>query len=355
MADRREYGEGKTDFFNSIVRAIILIIVSILVSVLSVSFAVHHMRLQYEDEFKSISHDKIYQVSDLVKMTVNGKTWPLNVTRSYSGYNTFRTAIQKSINTCSVKILAQIGIEYSMDTLKRFGITSAIDDSSKSVNDLNLAALGLGAMSYGISPLEMAEAYAVFPNGGVVNTPIIYTKVEDGSGRTLLEGKSQTTKVLDPGVAWIMTDVLQSVVSKGIAKPAAVKGIKVGGKTGTTDDRFDIWFNGFTPTYSVALWIGTDDNVQMDSASEKAAALWSKVVSKIERAKEGKYKKMPDNVFRAWNGEYYTNGTAPPEPPPKPEPKEEKEDAAAKDGKTDGKTPTVVDPLTLILDGKPGD
>ncbi len=72
MADRREYGEGKTDFFNSIVRAIILIIVSILVSVLSVSFAVHHMRLQYEDEFKSISHDKIYQVSDLVKMTVNG-------------------------------------------------------------------------------------------------------------------------------------------------------------------------------------------------------------------------------------------------------------------------------------------
>ena len=328
--------------------------------------------LEYEKEgktfkFKDTGYDKqgddgwgdYITVSSKVvdeKMTVNGKTWPLNVTRSYSGSNTFRTAIQKSINTCSVKILAQIGIEYSMDTLKRFGITSAIDDSSQPVNDLNLAALGLGAMSYGISPLEMAEAYAAFPNGGVVNSPIIYTKVEDSSGRTLLEGKSQTTKVLDEGVAWIMTDVLQSVVSRGIAKPAAVDGIKVGGKTGTTDDRFDIWFNGFTPSYSIALWIGTDDNVQMDSASEKAAALWSKVVSKIDRAKEGKYKSMPDNVFRAWNGEYYTNGTAPPEPPPEPDPEEEKEE-----GKP-GTTPAApapaggaTDPLTSILQTIPND
>lgn len=272
------------------------------------------------------------------KMTVNGKTWPLNVTRSYSGNNTFRTAIQKSINTCSVKILAQIGIDYSMDTLKRFGISTAVDDSSQSVNDLNLAALGLGAMSYGISPLEMSLAYAAFPNGGVRNTPICYTRVEDSSGRTLLEAKSETVKVLDPGVAWIMTDVLKSVVTKGIAQDAKVSGIEVGGKTGTTDDRYDIWFNGFTPSYSVALWIGTDDNVQMDSASEKAAALWSNVVSNIDRAKEGSYKNMPDNVFRAWNGEYYTDGTAPPEPPPEPDPEEEAE-KAAKDGAADPKAP----------------
>ena len=299
----------------------------------------------YDKQGKSGWGDYITVSSKVIdeKMTVNGKTWPLNVTRSYSGDNTFRTAIQKSINTCSVKILSQIGIEYSMDTLKRFGITTAIDDSSQSVNDLNLAALGLGAMSYGISPLEMAAAYATFPNGGVMNTPIIYTKVEDSSGRTLLEGKSQTTKVLDEGVAWIMTDVLKSVVTDGIAKPAKVDGIEVGGKTGTTDDRFDIWFNGFTPSYSVALWIGTDDNVQMDSASEKAAALWSKIVSKIDRAKEGKYKKMPDNVFRAWNGEYYTNGTAPPEPPPEPEPEEEEEPAPV-----DPNALLPIDPNALI-------
>ena len=72
MADKTGYTDGKSDVFNSIVRAVILIIVSLLISFLSVSFAVHHMRLQYEEEFKSISHDKIYQVSDIVKMTVDG-------------------------------------------------------------------------------------------------------------------------------------------------------------------------------------------------------------------------------------------------------------------------------------------
>lgn len=272
------------------------------------------------------------------RMKVNGQNWPNNVTRTFSGYNTFRTAIQQSINTCAVKILAQIGIDYSMDTLKRFGITTAVDDTSQPTNDMNLAALGLGAMSYGISPLEMSCAYAAFPNGGVVNTPICYTKVEDSSGRTLLEGKSQTTKVLDEGVAWIMVDVLKSVVTKGIAKDAKVDGIEVGGKTGTTDDRYDIWFNGFTPTYSIALWIGTDDNVQMDSLSDKAAKLWSNIVSRMDRAKEGKYKSMPDNVFRAWNGEYYTNGTAPPEPEPEPE-EEEEEAEGTSDGESDTKEP----------------
>ena len=277
------------------------------------------------------------------RMKVNGQYWPNNVTRTFSGYNTFRTAIQKSINTCAVKILAQIGVEYSMDTLKRFGITTAVDDTSQATNDMNLAALGLGAMSYGISPLEMSTAYAAFPNGGVVNTPICYTKVEDSSGRTLLEGKSQTTKVLDEGVAWIMVDVLKSVVTNGIARDAKVDGIDVGGKTGTTDDRFDIWFNGFTPTYSIALWIGTDDNVQMDSASEKAAQLWSKIVGKIDRAKDGEYKSMPDNVFRAWNGEYYTDGTAPPEPEPEPEEEEEESKEGEEGAKPDDKKPASGD------------
>ncbi len=285
-------------------------------------------------------------------MKVEGRTWPLNVTRSYSGTQTFRTAIQKSINTCSVKILSQIGLDYSMDTVKRFGITSVVDDTSLPVNDYNLAALGLGAMTYGISPLEMSAAYAVFPNGGVRNTTICYTKVEDSGGRTLLESKSETVKVLDPGVAWIMTDVLQSVVSRGIAGDAEVDGIEVGGKTGTTDDRYDIWFNGFTPNISVALWIGTDKNVAMDSSSEKAAALWSKVVSRVDIADEGEYPDMPDNVFRAWNGEYYTTGTAP-EKPPEPDPEEvkkkeeekKKADAAkkaaedAKKGAASGQTP----------------
>ena len=273
---------------------------------------------------------------------IDGNRWPNNVNNSFTGSNTFKSAIQKSINTCSVKILAQIGLEYSMDTLLRFGVTSAVTDTEKSVNDYNLASLGLGAMSYGISPLEMSAAYAVFANGGVRNTTICYTKVEDSGGRTLLESKSETVKVLDEGVAWIMNRVLQSVITQGIAKDAAIDGVDAGGKTGTTDNRNDIWFCGFVPNVSAALWIGTDDNAKLDSYGVKAAALWGDIMEDIDITYGGDYPERPDNVFRAWDGEYYTDGTAP-EKPPEPEPEEDEAAKKAKDAKAKAeKTPSAA-------------
>lgn len=264
------------------------------------------------------------------KMKVNGADWPNNVTRSFSGHNTFRTAIQKSINTCAVKILAQVGIEYSMDMVKKFGITTAEDDTSQSSNDYNYAALGLGAMTEGVTPLDMALAYAAFPNGGVVNKPICYTRVEDSNGNVLLKSKVKKKRVLDEGVAWIMTDVLRSVVSHGIAGNAAVSGVRVGGKTGTTDDRYDIWFDGFTPELSAALWIGTDTNVRMDSASDVAASLWSKIMSQLSRSRAGSYRGMPHNIT-VRNGEFYTDGTEPPVIVEKKD-KKAKKDGKNKDG-----------------------
>lgn len=271
------------------------------------------------------------------KMSVNGKTWPQNFGRTYTGYKTFRQAIQLSINTCAVKILSQVGVEYSMDMVRKFGIKTAVDDTSKSVNDVNLAALGLGAMTDGVTPLDMALAYAVFPNGGVHNTGICYTKVTDSEGNVILEGKSEETKVLNEGVAYIMTDILQSVVTDGIAGNAAIKGEDVGGKTGTTDETWDIWFDGFTANYSAALWIGTDDNAELDSTSEKAAALWGKIMGKVKRAKGGEYRSMPDNVIIK-NGELFTKGTQPPDPP-----KEVKKKDAADHSSTKEPDPKAVD------------
>ena len=264
------------------------------------------------------------------RMTVNGKVWPQNFSRTYTGYKTFRQAIQLSINTCAVKILAQVGTDYSMNMVKKFGISTAIDDTSEAYNDVNLAALGLGAMTEGVTPLDMALAYAVFPNGGVRNSGICYTKVTDSDGKVLLEGKSEETRVLDEGVAYIMTDVLQTVVSDGIAGDAAIYGENVGGKTGTTDETWDIWFDGFTAKYAAALWIGTDNNIELTSTSATAARLWSTIMSQVNGALGGEYKSMPDNVM-VKNGEYYTVGTQPPDPPPQP--KKEK----SKDKKDDSK------------------
>ena len=240
---------------------------------------------------------------------VNGKYWPKNASGGFSGTNNFRTAIQQSINTCAVKLLHQVTPAYGLAQVRKFGITTAIDPSqNEKVNDENLAAMGLGAMTEGVQPLEMALAYAAFPGGGKVNSPICYTKVLDKEGKVLLEGKSEQTEALNEGVAWIMTDVLKGVVSRGIAYNAAISDVQVGGKTGTTNDQYDIWFDGFTPNYAAALWIGTDQNVEMSSMSSVAALLWGNIMDQIPRAKEGKYKKMPDNVITKY-GEYYTQGT----------------------------------------------
>ena len=241
-------------------------------------------------------------------LTIDGEEWPQNFTRTFTGKNTLRTALQQSINTCAVKILWQVGLDYSYEMLEKFGLTTLVSDVKEQKNDVNPAALALGALTYGVTPLEMSLAYAAFPNDGVRNTAVCYTKVSDSHDKVLLTGESETEEVLDPGVAWIMTDLLKSVVSRGIAGNAAISGVEVGGKTGTTNDLFDIWFDGFTPDYSAALWIGTDLNVEMDGGSYQAARLWSKIMGQISGVRDGQYSEMPDNVVKK-GGEYYTEGT----------------------------------------------
>ena len=241
-------------------------------------------------------------------LKINGEEWPQNFSKSYSGRNSLRTALQQSINTCAVKILWQVGLDYSIEMLEKYGLTTLETDTSVKANDVNPAALGLGAMTYGVTPLEMSLAYAAFPNGGRINTAVCYTTVDDSNGKELLKGESKSTKVLDEGVAWIMTDLLKSVVSRGIAGNAAISGVEVGGKTGTTNDTFDVWFDGFTPDYAAALWIGTDLNVEMNGSSAQAAALWSRIMRQVSDIRDGEYLEMPSNVVKE-NGEYYTKGT----------------------------------------------
>lgn len=240
------------------------------------------------------------------RMTFNGQTWPQNASNSFSGAVTMRKALQNSINVCAVKLELQVGAEYIADLVEKFGITTL--DREGGTNDLNPAALALGGLTNGVIPLEMAQAYAAFPNGGVRQSSIAYTKVTDRNGKVLLTSKSESSKVLDEGVAFVMTDMLKSVVSQGIGSPARISGVQAGGKTGTTSSEFDIWFDGFTPSYAAALWIGNDVNMQLTSMSGPAAALWGKIMNQIPKAKKGHYKSQPSDVTHV-NGEYYTKGT----------------------------------------------
>lgn len=259
---------------------------------------------------------------------INGKNWPKNADRRYHGAVTLRRALQQSLNVPAVKIQLQVGNEYSANLIKKFGITSLVTEGNTS--DMNPAALALGGLTKGVSPLEMAEAYAVFPNGGERNTPTSYTKVVNRDGKTILTGKSKSYKVIDEGVAWIMTDLLKSVISNGIGYSARLSGVSAGGKTGTTSDSYDVWFDGFTPKYAGSIWIGSDVNIALSGGSYMTARLWGKIMQQIPKALEGDYKAQPDDVIY-YGGEYYTTGTekgiyryVPPKP--KEEPKENKEE-----------------------------
>ncbi len=249
-------------------------------------------------------------------LTVNGRIWPKNSYRGYRGLYTFRTALQQSVNVCAVKILAQVGVDYSYSITEKFGITSLVKDSG--TNDLNLAALGMGGMTKGVSTLEMAAAYSTFVNNGSLKTSHCYTKVTNRNGEVILEPKLKDKEVLNPGVAWIMRDVLQSVVSEGIGFYARVPGAKVGGKTGTTSDSFDIWFDGFTANYSASIWIGNDVNIKLSSMSPAAARLWGKIMAQCKGALGGSYSAKPSNVVSASiatgkgnRTEFFTKGTQP--------------------------------------------
>ena len=196
-------------------------------------------------------------------------------------------------------------------------------------NDLNLAALGMGGLTKGVSTLEMASAYSVFVNDGKLKSSTCYTKVTNKAGDMILEPQTTESDVLDAGVAWIMRNVLQTVVSEGIGSYARVSGANVGGKTGTTSDSYDIWFDGFTANYSASIWIGTDVNIKLSSMSPKAATLWGKIMGQIDGAKGGTYSKRPGNVVSAaidtksgmlaveggsaTRTEYFTSGTQPKE------------------------------------------
>lgn len=241
----------------------------------------------------------------------NGRQWPKNWYSGYKGEMSLRTAVEQSVNTIAVKVLLEVGEANSVKFAKNLGITSIVDTGS--VSDMNPAALALGGMSKGISPLEMASAYGAFADSGNYHKPISYTKVLNRKGDVILEKKSEKHKAMDPGVAFIMSDILRTTVSEGLGKDARIGVQTVYGKTGTTSDNFDAWFVGFTPTYSAALWIGNDVNIQLSTGSGAAAKLWSKIMRQVCAGLPNKSMRMPSNVVASDVGggkiDYFIKGT----------------------------------------------
>ena len=187
-------------------------------------------------------------------MQADGTEWrPSNYDGRFEGPMTIRTGLMKSQNMIAIKLGQEIGLEGVAQTARRMGIRSEIE---------RFPSTAIGAVE--VRPLEMAEAYSTFANQGTKVRPFPILRVEDAQGRILWDPQPERTEVLDPLVARIMISMLQGVVAGGTGYNAIRVGaglpyeVAAGGKTGTTNDGTDIWFNGFTPNLLATVWFGLD-------------------------------------------------------------------------------------------------
>jgi penicillin-binding protein 1A len=225
----------------------------------------------------------------------SGESWkPENFDKHYSGPIRLRTALTKSKNMVSIRVLKKIGPQYAQDYITKFGF-------SRKDNPAYLAmALGAGSAT----PWGMANGYAVFANGGYRIQPHLIAKITDSNGKLIEEmayprARKDAERVIDGRNAFIMTSMMQDVVQKGTAVKAKSLGRQdIAGKTGTTNDQHDAWFAGFNPKQVAVTWIGFDQprSLGKDETGGKAALpIWIHYMSTA-------LKGMPDLPYKVPTG-----------------------------------------------------
>jgi penicillin-binding protein 1A len=179
---------------------------------------------------------------------------PKNYDGKFEGPMRLRTALVKSKNLVSIRILQAIGPQYAQDYIKRFGFDPKLHPPYLTM------ALGAG----NVTPMQMAQAYSTFANGGYRVPPYFIERIEDNRGNVVAQAKPQPAgegaeRVIDPRNAFIMQSIMRDVVRMGTAARAMRLGrTDLAGKTGTTNDFVDAWFCGFNPSLVAIAWIGFD-------------------------------------------------------------------------------------------------
>ena len=219
-------------------------------------------------------------------MLLNGNPWPKNSPSRYTGWTSVEVGVQNSINTIAVQTLMALGVENSYEFATE-NLNLSLDP-----RDAALSPLGMGGLTYGLSTVEMAGAYGAIANNGVYNSPKTYLRVEDGDGNVILENEGDSHVAMKETTAYLMTKMLQRVVTSGTGTSARFSGQPIAGKTGTTTDNYDRYFVGFTPYYVAAVWTGYQYNAKINYSGNPSITMWKKVMEKIhEGLPEGSFDK----------------------------------------------------------------
>jgi penicillin-binding protein 1A len=219
---------------------------------------------------------------------------PKNFDGQFSGPIRVRTALTKSKNMVSIRILQRIGTRYAQDYVTKFGFARKDHPAYLTM------ALGAGQTT----PWQMANAYAVFANGGYRVTPHLISKITDSNGKVIEQrqyprANKDAPRVIDARNAYVMTSMMEDVVKKGTATRAKVLGrIDLAGKTGTTNNQLDAWFAGYNPKQVAVVWMGYDrpKSLGRDETGGKAALpIWIRYMDTALR-------KMPNYGYRVPEG-----------------------------------------------------
>ncbi len=246
-------------------------------------------------EYNMITYSSLQK--DDTEFKIDDKKWPVNWYDSYGGDYTIQKAIERSVNTIPVNLVAQLTLRKSFDFVTNsFGITTLVDSRDE---DLTLSSLGLGGSSKGITTTESAAAYAVFGNLGKYYEPTTYLKITNQYGsETILQHNASAKIAMSEDTANIMNHLLQTVVygSQGTGKEAAAFSdtFKAYAKTGTSSEDYDCWFVGGTPYYVGSCWYGYDYPAKVQR-KHGAMYLWRDTMKRIHADLEAK--EFPESEY----------------------------------------------------------
>jgi penicillin-binding protein 1A len=235
---------------------------------------------------------------------------PENYNKKFNGPTSIRSAITHSRNIISIRLLNEMGIEKAVETALRFGFTDEQIPKTLSL------ALGSGDAT----PLQMARVYATFANGGFLVDPYFIERIESNEGEIIYQAKPKTActscdsskevdinyapRIITPQICFLMNSLLRDVVQHGTATGAKVLGRQdLAGKTGTTNEQRDAWFNGYTQSNVATAWVGFDDFSPLGNAETGGVAalpMWIKFMKVALKDTPDTALEVPEGIVKAF-------------------------------------------------------
>ncbi len=234
---------------------------------------------------------------DSIVVDEKTKDGPKNSNGAYAGKITVRTAVEQSKNSIAWKLFAELTPEVGLQYLLNMNFAKI------SKNDYYPSA-SLGGLTNGVSSVEMASAFATLENEGVFREPTCIVSILDSKGNEVVSDIQDTKVIYDANAARTMTDVMKGVFTRGTARGLSLTNMACAGKTGTTDDKKDGWFVGYTPYYTTSVWVGYDIPKQLDSLAGATypGNIWKTYMQQIHEGLENigfvSYTKTADTTVK---------------------------------------------------------